>query len=598
MTIDNFSFSIQPRVHGKYKSISNMAWKNVPGFAILTGRNGSGKTQLLEILAYHFSKARPQQYWSDGMLPVVVETEGVSYEPHEIAFVPSGGRFSGGTPSSISNMQNLKQQALQHIQQSHAYMYDINATVRASRLKKALGTRNPHDVRPEEIDKLFGNDFEFAIDDIDITTGITHLFVAHRLKILQKLEQKQSGASDLESSAPAPWEVVNDALAVSGFPYEVISPQETDILQTYTLRMRDKVTKSIINAVDLSSGEKVLLQIVLWLFTAGKDGLFPKLLLLDEPDAHLHPSMTDQFLDVISEVLVKKYSVRVIITSHSPSTVALAPEGSVFQLERGGAQVTPVANRADIISVLTAGLVTVSRATKFCFVEDEADVSFYSTVYDILTDFGPSKDAMALNLSPTIAFIPASIGSGKSKISGGCSVVEKWIDRLDADPLDRIFHGIIDHDGRNAATSRVHVIGRYSFENYMLDPPVLFALMLENGSAPSIPGLKISSGDEHLLRGLSNDMLQAISDRICIMIEGLYPSINSGADNSVNYTCGSSISVPSWVICHRGHDLLPMAQAALGGYQLINPPRLQKALRRCRLIPVELANLLSNIQTY
>lgn len=82
-------------------------------------------------------------------------------------------------------------------------------------------------------------------------------------------------------------------------------------------------------------------------------------------DAHLHPSMTVQFLDVISEVLVRKHGVRVIMTTHSPSTVALAPEGAIFQMERGGAEILPVADRAAIISILTAGLVTVSRATRW-----------------------------------------------------------------------------------------------------------------------------------------------------------------------------------------------------------------------------------------
>lgn len=35
-----------------YKSIDHVVWDKIPPFAVLTGLNGSGKTQLLELLAY------------------------------------------------------------------------------------------------------------------------------------------------------------------------------------------------------------------------------------------------------------------------------------------------------------------------------------------------------------------------------------------------------------------------------------------------------------------------------------------------------------------------------------------------------------------
>jgi len=31
-----------------YKSIKNLRWEGIPGFSIVTGPNGSGKTQLLD----------------------------------------------------------------------------------------------------------------------------------------------------------------------------------------------------------------------------------------------------------------------------------------------------------------------------------------------------------------------------------------------------------------------------------------------------------------------------------------------------------------------------------------------------------------------
>jgi len=47
-------------VEGQYGSISELEWRGIPPLAILTGINGSGKTQLLEILAYTFGALRPR----------------------------------------------------------------------------------------------------------------------------------------------------------------------------------------------------------------------------------------------------------------------------------------------------------------------------------------------------------------------------------------------------------------------------------------------------------------------------------------------------------------------------------------------------------
>lgn len=70
------------------------------------------------------------------------------------------------------------------------------------------------------------------------------------------------------------------------------------------------------------------------LFNSSNHGKFPQLMLFDEPDAHLHPSLTDVFLDVIQRVLIKKHRVKVIISTHSPSTVALAPDSSIYVMDK------------------------------------------------------------------------------------------------------------------------------------------------------------------------------------------------------------------------------------------------------------------------
>ena len=591
------SIEITSREGSSYKSIREVRWIDIPGFAILTGPNGSGKTQLLELIAYQLTGARPPGTRFGQKLPVDVIIDGSQYDASEVGYVPSVGRFQGSSASSLSHIPSIRQQAFSLAQQRpESYFHDVSQTIKSHRAKKLLSGVALTPENQGRLNELFPDDLPFAIDDIDVTIGIAHVFVSHRFKLLEALERGTPGVDkDGKEIGPAPWDVVNESLKIAGFPYRAVSPNHTKLADNYIFMLEDTISGAKIQPHDLSSGEKILLQLVLWLFTASKDGLFPKILLLDEPDAHLHPSMTSQFLSVIHEVLVERYGVRVILTTHSPSTVALAPRDTVFQMERGGRQILRVSDRAEAVSVLTAGLVTVSSATKYCFVEDVDDVRFYETLYEILTDRGPSRDRSALRLAPSIAFIAASVGSGPSKISGGCDIVRKWVGKLDAEPLTRIFLGIIDRDTNNQGTPRIFTIGRYSFENYLLDPINIFCTILIHSGANPVPDVSITTGDEHLIRTTSNEELQRIIDFVCTAMQVQNPALVSGTAQSVEFTTGQAVSVPQWVIDHRGHDLLPIAQKAFG-HVVITPPNLYKSWRRTRLVPIELAKMLAAVQ--
>jgi hypothetical protein len=370
------------------------------------------------------------------------------------------------------------------------------------------------------------------------------------------------------------------------------------LLDLYELKFQDARTARPLNAVDLSSGEKVILQLALWLYTSQQYNRFPRLFLLDEPDSHLHPYLTRQFMDVMNEVLVEKYNARIILTTHSPSTVALAPEESIFEMWRDAPRIRRPKSRADTIGLLTAGLVIVSPSSRYVLVEDSEDVTFYNAVRDILSDYAPSRDPRPLRLSPSLIFLPASLGQGKNKVGGGKNVVAQWVEKFDAPPLHELFRGIIDLDSGNVSTPRVHVIGRYSIENYLLDPFVVFGFLLTQSLAPVIPGINISAGDKHLIRTLPENQLQAIVEAIAKSIQSSISNLTAleKTRRPVLFTNGKSVQYPMWMIERRGHELLPIYQSAFGGTRVITPPRLVQSLRRVRLITDELAEIMRNLQ--
>lgn len=585
------SFDIKLEGQSGFKSIRNLTWENVPGFAVLTGRNGSGKSQLLLYLAYKLNQAEDKQFPTLGELSL--KTIGDTFQPGDVAYVASSGENIHNAELSIANLQNVKKQVYQgYVQRRNS---SIDWLRRWNWLSKLMGSRLGS-LSEEEFVKQASDDLAFMLEDQNLLHGLAHVFLGYRLQFAHELEKNVPRTEIVKKLGPAPWDVLNEILAVAEFPYRV-EPPIGSLLDPYRFELKQSAIT--INPKDLSSGEKVILQLALWLYNSRRHNRFPRMFLLDEPDSHLHPSMTRQFMDVLQEVLVNRYKVRVIITTHSPSTVALAPEGSIFEMIRGAPKILASKSKADTIGLLTAGLVVVSRTSRFVIVEDEADVEFYSTIRGILSDYGPSKDSRALAPAPTIVFLPASSGRSVNKIGGGKGAVGNWVAKFDAPPFDELIYGVIDNDTGNATTDRIFAFQRYSIENYLIDPFVVFGLLVEENSIPPALGhISISSGDEHLIRALEERYLQEIIDLVRNVIESKLPSLSAAEKSmeTVGFTNGKKAQYPNWMITRRGHDLFQVYQREFGGVRIFTPPRLTKSLQRVRFIPKELADLMHKLQ--
>ena len=116
----------------------------------------------------------------------------------------------------------------------------------------------------------------------------------------------------------------------------------------------------IINFEDLSSGEKILMALVTLVYKQSTSGTFPDLVLLDEIDASLHPSMTQNMLSVLQSVFVERET-KVIMVTHSPSTIALVPEESIFVVNRTGVNKLEKRTRSAALSILTEGFATLEE---------------------------------------------------------------------------------------------------------------------------------------------------------------------------------------------------------------------------------------------
>lgn len=573
-----------------YKSLTRLEWRGVTPFSVLTGRNGTGKTQLLEFLAWRLTDSNFPI--ADQFRDVPIKITGAKFSVDEIVFIPSNQQLQHPPAASFTELRDLKNSLYsQYIQHNNP---DFQHRVRRAKLLKAV-QRPGGSISQADFIRLLPDDLSFMIEESNVTSTLTHIFVDYRARALRDREAGVDEAAIRKKRGNPPWETLNEVMKAADFPYTVNDPLGTDIYDHFRLAFTDAAGKGI-SANDLSSGEAMILQVVLWLYYSQHHGRFPKLMLLDEPDAHLHPSMTRQFMTVINDILVSKYSVRVIMSTHSPSTVALAPDGSVFEMEKSKPTVTKSPSRDHTIGLLTAGLVTVGPGTKYVFVEDQADVEFYSVVRDLLSDNGPARDPMSLEPAPSIVFLPASIGTGKSKIGGGCTVVRSTVAKFLNTPLQSMFRGIIDFDANNKASDNVDVICRYSIENYIFDPLNVACALLEEGDQTYSFGT-IRLGDEHLLRTFLGAKLQELIDTVCATVQTAPTTKPTCLDLvDVHLTNGISLKYPRWTIETQGHLLPSIYQTAFSSSRVMNAPKLLQAFRRARLVPRDLAELLSRVQ--
>ena len=98
------------------------------------------------------------------------------------------------------------------------------------------------------------------------------------------------------------------------------------------------------------------------------------------------------------------------MSTHSPSTVALAPAESLFEMRRLPPRIVPVSNKGDSIAVLTGGFVAVQESTQTVLLEGKDDPPFFQLVWQLLTERSVISEPGPLEPSPGLIFI---YGQGK-----------------------------------------------------------------------------------------------------------------------------------------------------------------------------------------
>lgn len=197
-------------------------------------------------------------------------------------------------------------------------------------------TENWLNLTNEEIFQKIPDDFiiKFENDEVE---GITRVFTeAARLRFLErnKYADTTEKFNNEEWLKKAPWTEINNLFEKLHFNYRFANDYEYEIpylkeepkLYVYENNQLNKLKVRDIN--DLSDGEKAILKLVVTTYDKKEDEA-TKILLLDEYDAALNPSLIKDFYLAIKEYYLDK-GIIVLITTHSPITISMAPSISRF----------------------------------------------------------------------------------------------------------------------------------------------------------------------------------------------------------------------------------------------------------------------------
>lgn len=211
-----------------------------------------------------------------------------------------------------------------------------------------------------------------------------------------------------------PWEVINKILDNFGsIEYRLPSPEGSDYFGDFQLRLKHQNKNLEIEFSALSSGEKVLMALIASIYKTSSDNHFPDILLLDEIDASLHPSMIKNLLNAIDDIFLKR-GIKVILVSHSPTTIAIAPEESIYVMNKEGENRIEKKDRNSALTILTEGFATLEEGLRIFNEISKQDISIISEGRNV--DF--IKKALELNnVNDVEVVVGVEDGSGSHQLN-------------------------------------------------------------------------------------------------------------------------------------------------------------------------------------
>jgi ABC-type branched-subunit amino acid transport system ATPase component len=152
--------------------------------------------------------------------------------------------------------------------------------------------------------------------------------------------RQQSAAQfrNLETAVLREIEKVADKRADPTYTFDAILEQINELLPAIRMVRNDRAGFSIqtklgqpLDEANISSGESELIALAIEVLVFSRQSMANKMLLLDEPDVHLHPDLQQRFTAFVESVAVA-HDLRVVIATHSTAIIGAFSKNAELQI--------------------------------------------------------------------------------------------------------------------------------------------------------------------------------------------------------------------------------------------------------------------------
>ena len=350
-------------------------------------------------------------------------------------------------------------------------------------------------IKKEEFIENMPNEYQLNPFERSFTNWFVEYKNKSRDNALKQLDAKDNLATNHlsdgefeEKFGQKPWEQMDTILSELSINLR-FTPPRTDELDSYVAKLTDPDRKYNIDSTNVSSGEKVILSLISSAqYSAQYDVplVLPKIILLDEPDAHLHPRFSSVLIAMLRKLTTDYKNLHIVVVTHSPSTIALANDDEVFFLRSHGTSKFIEKHDLDtVLSILTHGLPTLNISTtnaRQVYVEGKSDKRVFDAIYDKYI-YDCMSDGQR---SPKVNLFFMYHGMKEDDSDGGISgwsVVNNQVSILRESKIDTVY-GVIDYDldDKRKHNKYVYIFGDksgYSLENFVLHPLIVIMYFLK-----------------------------------------------------------------------------------------------------------------------
>jgi hypothetical protein len=233
--------------------------------------------------------------------------------------------------------------------------------------------------------------------------------------------------------------------------------------------------------LDLANAGSGMLQIIQLLVNIYLHA--PTLLLIDEPDAHLHPELQEKIGPILRTV-AEKMNAQVFVATHSPDVIDSFDPKEVFFIDATKTDIRPVKEDSEFVEgLIGAGIISNSSLTRIavrprCLVLEDKDLRMFRVIDSVLSShlFEHATDyhgAEGVSKFEAIQQVYTTVQS----------VVGRKIDLRfiqDRDGLAPRYVGYVEARYKDKGMT-VFVLERHEIENYLLDAKILRAALKNKG---------------------------------------------------------------------------------------------------------------------